>query len=96
MIELTAEQHQILSANGDQPARAHDPVTNEEYVLVRPKSMNASKLCSRRTKNGCKALMLPRWRFLHAMVGTTLGWTFMMPWILEESPKRSRVRPISG
>ena len=35
MIELTAEQHQILSANGTQPARAHDPVTNEEYVLVR-------------------------------------------------------------
>ena len=35
MIELTAEQHQILSTNGAQPARAHDPVTNEEYVLLR-------------------------------------------------------------
>ena len=35
MIELTTEQHQSLLANGVRPTRAHDPVTNEEYVLVR-------------------------------------------------------------
>lgn len=35
MIELTAEQHEILSTSGPEPSRAHDPVTDVEYVLVR-------------------------------------------------------------
>jgi hypothetical protein len=35
MLQLTAEQHQALAANGNEPVRAIDPVTNTEYVLVR-------------------------------------------------------------
>jgi hypothetical protein len=35
MIELSVEQHQNLTKNGSQPPRAHDPVTDTEYVLVR-------------------------------------------------------------
>jgi hypothetical protein len=35
MIELTAEQHQALVANGTEPARAIDPATKAEYVLIR-------------------------------------------------------------
>ena len=35
MIELTAEQHQSLATNGAEPIRAHDPISDAEYVLVR-------------------------------------------------------------
>jgi hypothetical protein len=35
MIELTKEQHWALTQNGPQPLRAIDPVTQQEYVLVR-------------------------------------------------------------
>jgi hypothetical protein len=35
MIELTVEQHQDLAAISVEPPRAHDPVTNTEYVLIR-------------------------------------------------------------
>jgi hypothetical protein len=35
MLELTAEQRQAIAANGAQPARAIDPATQEEYVLLR-------------------------------------------------------------
>jgi hypothetical protein len=34
MIELTPEQHQVLIAHGAEPARAIDPATRAEYVLV--------------------------------------------------------------
>lgn len=35
MVELTAEQHQALIANGPDPVRAVDPATKDEYVLLR-------------------------------------------------------------
>ena len=35
MIELSVEQHQSLTTNSGEPPRAHDPVTDTEYVLVR-------------------------------------------------------------
>jgi hypothetical protein len=35
MLELTAEQHQALVANGKEPVRAIDPATKAEYVLIR-------------------------------------------------------------
>jgi hypothetical protein len=35
MIELTAEQHRLLTQNGTEPCRAIDPATRTEYVLVR-------------------------------------------------------------
>jgi hypothetical protein len=35
MLELTAEQRQAIAANGAQPARAIDPATQAEYVLLR-------------------------------------------------------------
>ena len=35
MIQLTPEQHKVLSNMGSGPARAIDPTTNAEYVLVR-------------------------------------------------------------
>lgn len=35
MIELTQEQHQALTQNGSEPARALDRATNIEYVLLR-------------------------------------------------------------
>lgn len=35
MIELTEQQVQNLAANGTEPARAVDPTTRTEYVLVR-------------------------------------------------------------
>jgi hypothetical protein len=35
MLELTAEQHQAIAANGAQPVRAIDPATQTEYVLLR-------------------------------------------------------------
>jgi hypothetical protein len=35
MIELTQEQHQALTQNGNEPLRALDRATNIEYVLVR-------------------------------------------------------------
>ena len=35
MIELTQQQHQVLTHNGTQPIRAIDPATNVQYVLVR-------------------------------------------------------------
>jgi hypothetical protein len=35
MIELTEDQRRLLSENGTEPARAIDPDTNTEYVLVR-------------------------------------------------------------
>jgi hypothetical protein len=34
MIELTPEQHQVLTQNGSAPARVIDRVTNLQYVLV--------------------------------------------------------------
>jgi hypothetical protein len=35
VIELTEQQIQALAANGSEPARAVDPMTRTEYVLVR-------------------------------------------------------------
>ena len=35
MIELTPEQHQVLTQNGKEPLRVLDRATNIEYVLVR-------------------------------------------------------------
>ena len=35
MIELTADQHDALANNGAEPARAIDPVTKDEYVLLK-------------------------------------------------------------
>jgi hypothetical protein len=35
MIELTDEQHRLLTQNGPEPIRAIDPVTRTEYVLLR-------------------------------------------------------------
>ena len=35
MVELTAEQHQSIIGNGNEPLRAIDPATKAEYVLVR-------------------------------------------------------------
>jgi hypothetical protein len=34
MIELTDEQHRLLTQNGPEPIRAIDPVTQTQYVLV--------------------------------------------------------------
>lgn len=34
MIELTVEQHEAIGNNSSEPARAVDPVTKAEYVLV--------------------------------------------------------------
>ncbi|HEV2949932.1 MAG TPA: hypothetical protein VGX70_21320 [Gemmataceae bacterium] len=35
MIELTPEQHRVLTQKGNDPLRALDPATNVEYVLLR-------------------------------------------------------------
>jgi hypothetical protein len=35
MIQLTEEQHRLLMQHGTEPARAIDPATNTEYVLLR-------------------------------------------------------------
>ena len=35
MVQLTSEQHQAVVANAPEPARALDPATNTEYVLLR-------------------------------------------------------------
>jgi hypothetical protein len=34
MIHLTRDQHDKLSANGCEPVRVVDPVTNAEYILI--------------------------------------------------------------
>ena len=43
MIELTAEQHQAIAANGKDPVRAIDPATKAEYVLVPTKAYDRVK-----------------------------------------------------
>lgn len=35
MIELTQEQHQVLTDNGPEPVHVVDPATKAEYVLLR-------------------------------------------------------------
>jgi hypothetical protein len=44
MIELTPDQHQALATSGGAPARARDPVTNDEYVLLRAEVYDRIKL----------------------------------------------------